>query len=367
MYPDGRLLFVRGGRVHAVGFDPDRLVVQGTPEVVLDPVRYDWRNGGGHLAVSASGVLIYAPGEPSSSEYYLSWTDRDGRLVRASDTPRAFRDVKIGPDGRRVATVIGTSTESDLWLVEATGTLSRLTFSLSPHRPTWTTRGDGITVGAGKGGRWRLLTVPVEGKRNPTVLFESSHRLYPNSWSSDGRYLIFQESGPSTGWDLRVLEVDAAGRPLGPPRAFADTPFHDSGAAISFDGRWVAYESDELDGVVQVYVRSFPGGAHKVRASPAGARWPAWDTQGQLQYWQTEDQTLQVIQTREQGGRLVLGPPQPVWRGEIGPAVLKRVVITVAGARYDVAPNGARFLVLERPNAGPKPALSHPMVVLGGR
>ena len=365
--PDGRLLFIRGGRVHAVGFDAERLVVQGTPQVVLDPVRYDWRNGGGHLAASASGVLVYGPGEPSSSEYYLSWSDRDGRIVRVTDTPRAFRDVKVGPDGRRVATVIGTSTEGDLWLVDATGTLSRLTFSLSPHRPTWTKRGDGITVGAGKDGRWRLLTVPVEGKRNSTVLLESSHRLYPNSWSPDGRHLIFQESRTDTGWDLRVLEVDASGVPLGAARAFADTPFHESGAAISPDGRWVAYESDELDGVVQVYVRSFPGGAHKVRASPAGARWPAWDAQGQLQYWQTEDQTLQVLPTREQGTRLVLGPPQPVWRGEIGPAVLKRVVITVAGARYDVAPGGGRFLVLESAAAVSRPALSHPMVVLGWR
>ena len=40
----------------------DRLVVQGTPEVVLDPVRYDHRNGGGHLAVSASGALLYGTG-----------------------------------------------------------------------------------------------------------------------------------------------------------------------------------------------------------------------------------------------------------------------------------------------------------------
>ena len=111
----------------------------------------------------------------------------------------------------------------------------------------------------------------------------------------------------------------------------------------------------------------FAGGAHKVRASPAGARWPAWDRQGRLRYWQTEDDTLQEIQTREQDGGLELGPPHPVWRGEIGPAVLKRVVITVAGARYDVDPGGARFLVLDSTAAGSGPELSHPMVVLGWR
>ena len=189
--PSGRLLFVRGGHLHAVAFDPERIVVRGTPEVILDAVRYDWRNGGAHLAVSASGALLYAPGEPSSSEYYLTWVDQDGRLTRASDTPRPFRDVKASPDGRRIAGVIGTSTESDLWLMDANGTLSRLSFGLSPHRPTWTPTGGGVTIGAEKGGTWRLVTIAADEKQSPTVLFESSHRLYPNAWSPDGRYLMF--------------------------------------------------------------------------------------------------------------------------------------------------------------------------------
>ena len=145
-----------------------------------------------------------------------------------------------------------------------------------------------------------------------------------------GGYLIFQESRPDTGWDLRVLEVDASGRPLGAPRVFANTPFHESSAAISRDGRWVAYESDELDGVVQVYVRSFPDGAHKVRASPTGGRWPAWDSNGNLHYWQTTDDTLRAVHTTEKGGLLLVGTAQAVWRNAVDPAVLKRVVITLA-------------------------------------
>lgn len=99
--PDGRLLFVRGGHLHAVRFDVDRLVVQGTPEVVLDPVRYDPRNGGGHVVVSASGALLYGPGEPTVSEFYLSWVDREGRLTRVSDTPRPFRSVNASPSTLR--------------------------------------------------------------------------------------------------------------------------------------------------------------------------------------------------------------------------------------------------------------------------
>jgi serine/threonine-protein kinase len=362
--PDGRLLFVRGGHLHAVGFDRDRLIVQGTPEVVLDPIRYNRRNGGSHFAVAGSGVLLYGPGEPTSSEYYLAWVDREGRLTRASDTPRPFRNVRVSPDGRRIATVIGTSTESDLWLVDANGTLTRLSFALSPHRPTWTSSGRGITVGAPKDNIWRLLTLAADGRGEPTVLHESPHRLYPNAWSHDGRHLIFQESHPETGWDLMVLEVDASGRPVGAPRAFASTPFHETSAALSLDSRWVSYESDELDGLVQVYLRSFPDGANKIRVSPAGARLPAWDSRGTLHYWQTPEYTMWAVHPAEKGGQLVVETPQPVWRGAYAPTLLRRIVTPLWGTGYDVDPGGGRFLVLETPATSSVPQLSNPVIVL---
>lgn len=244
--------------------------------------------------------------------------------------------------------------------------MSRLSFGLSPHWPTWTSSGDAVSIGAESNGTWRVLTVAAHGKGEPTTLIESAHRVYPNAWSHDGRYLLFQERRPESGWDLQVLDVAASGRPVGAPRAFANTPFDETSAAMSFDGRWIAYESNEVDGVVQVYVRSFPDGAHKVRASPHGGRSPAWDAHGNLYYWQTEDDTMWAVPTSEKGGRLLIGAPYAVWRGTIASAVLHRIVNPVAGARYDLERTGTRFLVLERAPAGAGPELSHPVVVLGG-
>ncbi len=363
-FPGGRLLFVRGGRLYTVEFDAGRGAVRGTPEVLLDAIRYDWRNGGTHLAVSASGLLIYGPGEPVSHEYFLSWIDRGGKLTRAVDTPRRFRDLEASPDGRRIAVALGTATESDLWSVDANATLSRLSFGLSPYRPTWTPDGTGITVGAQKDGHWRLLTVPADGGA-PGELLDGPNRLYPNAWTPDGRHLIFQESGATTGWDLHSLEVDAAKRPVGVRKAFAASPFHESNAAISPDGRWVAYESDELDGVVQVYVRSWPDGAHKVRASVGGARLPTWGPDGALYYWQTGEGVLRVIRTREIAGQLTVAPPESVWSGAAAAAVLRRIVITLPNGRFDLDPPGARFLVLERSTPDAMPGLRSPIVVLG--
>jgi hypothetical protein len=163
-----------------------------------------------------------------------------------------------------------------------------------------------------------------------------------------------------------VLEVDASGRPVGAPRAFASTPFHETSAAISPDGRWVSYESDELDGLIQIYVRSFPDAAHKTRVSPAGGRLPAWDSRGNLHYLQTPDYTMWAVYTTEKSGQLMVDTPQAVWRGANAPTLLKRIVNPLlGGTSYDVDPGGARFLVLETPAISSGPPLSHPMIVLG--
>ena len=363
--PNGRLLFVRGGRLSSVPFDPDRLTTRGAPEVFVDGVRYDPRNGGCHLAVSQSGAFIYGPGIPSSSDYYLAWVDREVRIQRVVDTPRPFRDPRSSPDGRRVAIAIGPTLDSDLWMVDSNATLSRLSFNLSPYRPTWTPDGTRIIVGAqntaaqkadaGKPAPWRLLAFAADGTGSPAVLFEGPNRVYPNAWTPDGRRLVFQERSPETGWDLKVLDVDASGKPVGAPRAIAATPFHETTAALSPDGKWIAYESDELDGIVQVYARTFPEGAHKVRISPGGARWPVWGHGGDLYYYETGANKLHLAHTRRQGEQLIVTGDEFVF-GEPGkePPAFARLVITVAGARYDVHTHEPRRHAISRWNHRPR-------------
>jgi len=164
---------------------------------------------------------------------------------------------------------------------------------------------------------------------------------------------------------LRVLDVDGDGKPVGSARDFAATPFHESTAALSRDGRWIAYESDEVDGVVQIYARSFPGGAQKIRISTGGARWPVWGANGDLFYWTTGEGVMHVAHTRGAGDELSVSGIEPVWppNGTERPA-LRRMFVTVAGARFDVHPSGTRLLTLESPTAPAPPALSRPVIAL---
>lgn len=362
--PGGPLLFVRAGRLYAVAVDPATLEVRGTPEALPDTLRYDSRNGAAHLAVAASGAVVYGPGAPASPDLFLSWLGRDGAMERMVETPRLFRDPRVAPDGSRAAVVIGTARSSDLWVVDANGTLSQLSFGLAPHRPTWAPDGRGVTVGSGAGGTWRLLTLPADGGE-AVELLRSGLRVYPNAWHPDGKRLVFQESRPDTGWDLRVLAIGADGRGTVAPEPLAATPFAENNASLSRDGRWVAYESDEVDAVVQVYVRSFPDGRHKLRVSSGGARGPVWGHDGALYYWDSGRQQLARAALQPAGEALAVAAEEALLAGEpVASPALARLTIHTGWGRLDAHPLDGRFLALESGATAGPPALEGPVVVL---
>jgi hypothetical protein len=363
--PSGHLVFVRGGRLLAVPFDLQRLVTTGTPKVVVEGVRYDPQNGGSHVAVSATGVLAYAPARPTLAEHPLSFVDPAFQITRVGDPPRAYREQSLSPDGRRVAVVIGTAAESDLWLIDvASGTHSRLTIGQRPRRPTWTADGRGITVGVRKGDGWALVTVPRDGNGAPAVLLETDHRAYPNAWSPDGRTLVYQQRRPETGWDLMALDATAAGTFV--PRALLATPFQEMKASFSRDGRFLAYESDQLDSVFEIYVRRADGQGPAVRASSQGGRWPRFGPPGRLYYWSSSRGGLRRVDYRTAGDRFVAEAARSVWPGTEDQVAdfARRVLVTATYAGYDVDPTTGRFLLLERIAAAEEAPPARPVLVL---
>jgi Tol biopolymer transport system component len=362
--PSGHLVFLRGGRLLAVPFDTARMETRGSPQVVVEGVRYDLQNGGSHVAVSLTGGLVYVPAPPTSSEHPLSFVDRGFGVTRIAETPRAYREPSLSPDGRRVAVVIGGAAESDLWVVDvASGTHSRLTFGLRARRPTWTPDGNGISVSVRKGGGSALVTVRRDGSGSPTALLETTRRVYPSAWSPDGRTLVYQERRPETGWDLMALDVGPAGTALS-SRVLVATPFQEENASLSKDGRFLAYESDELDSVFQIYVRPAHGGGPQVRASTMGGRRPRFGSSGRLYYWYSARGGLKRVDYRADGDRFVAEKGQSVWPGSDDQVAIlaRRVLVLGTSAGYDVEPATERFLMLER-NASAEVLYRRPVIV----
>jgi serine/threonine-protein kinase len=374
-YASGRLLFVQGGRLLAVPFDPKTVAVRGAPEPVLESVRYDPRNGSAHFALSPAGTFVYGRGVPSFLEHHLSWLDEGGRFTRIGGAPRRFREPQVSPDGRRVAVVIGPAADSDLWVVDTeSSTFSRISFGLSPWRPVWRPDGQGITVGAKRGDRFELLTFPATGAGQPALVLEAENRVSPCDWSADGRLLVFQERRPETGWDLRVLEAVPAGAP---PivRDLAARPAREANADLSPDGRLLAYESDELDGVNETYLLPLADPGAYVRATTTATNKPRWGRGGELFYWvpprvhpghRRPSEGLHRVFVKAEGSRLTLGSPTPVWPETVRrPAFFDRLLVApFAAFGLDSSRRTPRFLMLENPSPSLPPVSGGPIVVL---
>ena len=123
----------------------------------------------------------------------------------------------------------------------------------------------------------------------------------------------------------------------GKPEVFLRTPFSESEPAFSPDGRWLAYASDE-SGVLEVYVRSFPGRGGQKQISSGGGIFPTWSRNGRELFYRARDNRIMVASYAAKGDSFVAEKPRVWSQAPIGD--------TGVWPNFDLAPDGTRFAVL---------------------
>jgi dipeptidyl aminopeptidase/acylaminoacyl peptidase len=166
-------------------------------------------------------------------------------------------------------------------------------------------------------------------------------------WSLDGRLLVFSkaqigvasETGPG---DLWVLPLVGDRKPF----PYLTSPFDESEASLSPDGRWLAYTSNE-SGAYQVLVRPFPDAAGgKWQVSADGGVHPRWRRDGrELYYYDTKGWVVAVAVRTDD--RFELGKSTPLFKSLF--PVPEPATPAGSAFRYDVSSDGQRFLVAAPP------------------
>ncbi len=105
---------------------------------------------------------------------------------------------------------------------------------------------------------------------------------------------------------------------------------------FSPDGRWLAYVSDE-SGRDEVYMQPFPGPGGKRQISTEGGREPVWARNGRELFYRQGDELMAVEITLEP---FTAGKPTMLFEGRYDRSY-------VAGANYDVTPDGQRFVFIK--------------------
>ena len=227
----GYLLYANQSTLFAVPFDLDKLEVHGNPV----PVAREVATGSGGAAqfdFSRSGMLAYLRGTVEAT--FLQWLEATGKAEPLGLKPGDYRELRLSPDGQKLALGIRDGQNQDIWVYELQrDTLTRLTFGGRQYNPVWSLDGRYLVFGSPTG----ILWTRADGAGKPEVLTHSDYPQIPYSFSPDGKRLAFAEGySPNTDlWTLPV-ESDNAGLRASKPEVFLQSSFEELSPA--FFSRW---------------------------------------------------------------------------------------------------------------------------------
>ena len=182
----------------------------------------------------------------------------------------------------------------------------------------------------------------ANGAGNEELLVKSNEDKYATDFSRDGQFLAYSSLNPKTAFDLWVLPLKGAGKPL----TFLRSQFGEVVGQFTPDGKWMAYQSNE-SGRWAIYVRPFRADATHNNHAPDG-RWPVSSGDGVFPRWRGDGKELFYLddsENRIMAVEVTIGQSngQPTFRAAVPHELFKAAAI--GPVPFTVTHDGRRFLV----------------------
>jgi len=341
--PTGHLVYAHEGVLFAVPFDPARLELRGAAVPILEDVAADPNSGAGQFTFSKTGDFVYRTGRIPEQSWPVAWLDKSGKTEPLIGTPGFYLQPRFSPDGQQLALVRIEHTDRDAFVYDVKrDRMTRLTVGVQANEATWSPDGKHIVFGFNSGSAG-LGWVRADGAGEIQRLLDSKNLVNAHSFFPSGQRLAYwgvAANGLSKIWTL-ALEVSDPDHPKpGKPDLFLNTQASERFPAISPNGQWIAYESDE-SGKYEVYVRPFPvppgGAGGKWQISTTGGALPIWAPQSRELFFQNPDHRIMVMDYQVQNGSFEGGKPR-LWSDQ-------RVRDLGGIPNYDLSPDGKRFAI----------------------
>ena len=354
--PGGIVAFVRkDGSVLAAPFDVRKTRFTQPPAPMLDGVRVPTCCTA-DAAVSANGTLVYVVGRTAArtTRFQPVWVARKGTVtpidtgwtLPISENCTCSGALTLSPDGRHLALTVERvpgSGNGDVFVKQldaAPYALMPLTFAGDGSSPRWTADGRSVIYAEDKGGNdpvsWVVRRRADGTGAVDTLLPPRRHSIIEVVPTRDTTQFILQYDINGPRRDIVLAHRgDTATTPL-----MANPKFAEIFPALSPNGRWLAYASNET-GRFEVYVRPFPDvNARRVQVSQSGGTEPRWGHNGRELFY------------RNGAGALVSASVVPAAAFTLG----KQTVLFDAGhfyfgtasRSYDMTPDDQRFVFLQK-------------------
>jgi Tol biopolymer transport system component len=334
----GYLVSWQNQAVMAQPFDARTYKLSGTPQVIRDLGDATGQYSGSPVMLASDdGMLIQR--EIRSDNTRLVLVDRAGKEIRTLPLRTgSYGEPHFSPDGTRLAFTYGEeSGKQHTWVADITrGVTTRIEFEGNfDTYPVWTPDGKRVVWGSHREAGRNLYWKSADGSGEDELLADVPN-IFNDPRSVTQTEIVYRSLSGATSEDIWVLPLTAPRT----PKPLLVTKFNEVDPALSPDGKWLAYRSDE-SGHFEVYVVAYPSLANKIRVSKDGTVPNLFSTLTLIN-WRNDGRELFYIGG---DGRTVLAVP--VTTGDtftFGNAVpLFRMARESVGV--DNAPDGRTFVV----------------------
>jgi Tol biopolymer transport system component len=293
---------------------------------------------GTRFALSENGVLAFMAGGVADT-VQLTWMDRSGKRLSSVGPAALWLSFRLSPDERLAAlTREEPSRLNSLWILDLTqGTTRRFVTEGGNISPVWSPDSKQLAFGSARNSPPNLYLKPLTGNVPEERLLETRFQSDPDSWSPDGKFLIYDVITPQTQSDIWRLPMSGERK----PQPLLQTKADERMSRISPDGNWLAYTSDEA-GSREIYITRFPQPARSWRISTSGGLMPHWRSDGKELYFVAGNKLMAVSVTL--GTEVQVGTPQPLFE--------------IEGLYYAPSKDGQRFLVPVVTEKAPAPPIN---------
>jgi serine/threonine protein kinase len=275
----GYLVYFKNGILLAQAFDADNLEVTGEAKPLTDEVGVGEADRA-EFGLSNEGTLAFQTNS-SVSQNQLSWYDRAGDEVEKIGAPGSYDDIFLSPDESKLSISVFGDDNADVWVYDlARDVKTRITFNdANDNAPLWSADGKYVYFTSNRSGKFCIYRKAANGLGEATLVHgDKTRHAGAVTRSPDGRWLY----GPSVdnGWDIARYDITDTSY----SEIIVGTPFFERGAAVSPDGKYLAYTSRE-SGKDEVYVLELGEGGGRWQISNGGGRYPEWRADGSELYY----------------------------------------------------------------------------------
>jgi serine/threonine-protein kinase len=172
------------------------------------------------------------------------------------------------------------------------------------------------------------------------------------SVSHDGQWLIYRLNGDSGSRDIYAIRLGRDTTPI----PLLTGRFAEQGAALSPDGKWLAYASDE-SGRDEVYVRPFPNtAAGRWQVSTTGGFAARWSHSGRELFYEAPTGDLMAMPVTS-GPTFNPGAPQRLF--PLGSGLVPSSIVPY----YDLTPDDRRFVMVRLAAVNQAPGAGQVVIV----